>query len=381
MSPATFSTPHRQGAQRLLVACVRSACSSRRTDLEELLRDEIDWPYFEAIAVRHDVVSLVLRELEKKRLLSTIPGPVGDSLRNKGLARIRATLAQLRELVRVGRMLNRAQIPFVPFKGPHLGATLYDGATDRCCGDVDLLVQPRHLSSAAVVLRKAGYRPVRNHDIESLIKSPLCFHLRFLGSDPSAIVELHWEISYPFFGGPLLTDSFWAEGGRAQWRGVSVRTLSPEWLAILLSVHGARHLWCSLKWVKDLSQLIERSPRLDWDAVLAKAQEPVVRRMLWLSLQTVQTLMGVDLPAHILDAVRRDRIAVSLSDEIVRNTPRIGFLSRPRQLLCRARLQPTWLRTWWFMAHSLCMPLPGKLGLLLLRFPLVPLGRLPGSRR
>ncbi len=99
----------------------------------------------------------------------------------------------------------------------------------------------------------------------------------------------------------------------AMCRCVPVLSLEDE--LVLICVHGAKHFWERLMWIADVAALISRQP-MDWDRVLAVANEVGAQRMLRLGLRLAADLLGAELPAHLAATVQSDRAAAKLAAQI-----------------------------------------------------------------
>jgi hypothetical protein len=92
-----------------------------------------------------------------------------------------------------------------------------------------------------------------------------------------------------------------------------IPTLAPEDLLVILSVHGAKHVWNQLKWISDIGELVTRSPGLDWEEVLADTAAGRARRLVLLGLWLTHTVLGHEIPREVAAVVRADTRVQSLA--------------------------------------------------------------------
>lgn len=81
-----------------------------------------------------------------------------DSVREMGRSRAQADLLLERECLRVGEILDEAQVPWRLVKGPALAHLVYSNPSLRGYGDVDLLVKPDCWQRCIEVLETSGAR-------------------------------------------------------------------------------------------------------------------------------------------------------------------------------------------------------------------------------
>ena len=82
--------------------------------------------------------------------------------------------------------------------------------------------------------------------------------------------------------------------------------LAPEDLLLALCVHGAKHHWQRLAWLRDVAGVLTKWPALDLDACLSRAQHLGCGRLLRLSLSLVGSCSSHKLPQSVHEAIARD---------------------------------------------------------------------------
>ena len=175
----------------------------------------------------------------------------------------------------------------------------YESPALRQMSDLDLLVRPADAQRAADLLVASGCRPACGIDLrffrsrrELLLTSPA-------GVD----LDLHLALAPSQFCHALDLDRFWSRLVTVSVAGPSIRSLAPEDLLVFLSVHGAKHFWCSLHWLCDLARLIGRTA-LDWDAVMAYSRARRISRTVSAGLLLAADVLGAAVPAEILARAR-----------------------------------------------------------------------------
>jgi hypothetical protein len=173
-----------------------AATAARRGSLAgqaEGLSSGIDWTVMAAdLRVRRLLPTLGPRIIE---LAGGNAGPdfaaaVEDAV---GSGRRHAALLQLISQRAIG-VLAEAGIRSAALKGPQLAEALYGDPGRRFSGDLDLLVSPRELRAAADVIGTLGYRPPRDHVLQSGL--PLLHYELEHENGELPSIELHWRIHW-----------------------------------------------------------------------------------------------------------------------------------------------------------------------------------------
>jgi hypothetical protein len=84
----------------------------------------------------------------------------------------------------------------------------------------------------------------------------------------------------------------------------------------MVSVHGAKHIWASLRLVCDVAELIGAHPEMDWDAVIDRAGALRAGRMLSLALFLASDLLGAVLPEDVSRRVQADSTIPALAADV-----------------------------------------------------------------
>ena len=130
-------------------------------------------------------------------------------------------------------------------------------------------------------------------------------------------VEPHWDLSQR----PLAIDiDYVGMLGRARpvtFGGRTVLSLAPDDLLLALCVHGAKHHWERLAWIRDVAGVLTRWPDLELEALLKRTRRQGCARLLLVSLAVARTCAGSQLPRAVCHAIAADPIAEVLCQEVV----------------------------------------------------------------
>jgi hypothetical protein len=227
-----------------------------------------------------------------------IPQPVRDRL--SLLYRVNAARNQylLDTLGEILAVFASGDLPAIPYKGPILAATIYNGIERRACGDLDLLVHRGDVLRARDLLLAHNFKPVHHfrdqkEEVQRL-QNDCEYNLE--RTCDGVNVELHWAFRPKFFPFPLDMEGLWSKAKTINVGGIDTLTLAPDDLLLVLCVHGAKHCWERLGWICDIAALLRANPELDGYALSARAKELRCERVLWLGLTLAQDLLGVTAP-------------------------------------------------------------------------------------
>jgi hypothetical protein len=342
--------------RELLRAIVRCAQSSDPRQLRCIAAKAAVWDSAIAIAQQHRIVPLLYEWLTKEDI--PIPPKISDQLRNVYDRNAFHCLANAAELVRVLRQFEGQGIPAMPFKGVVLASSAYKTLTMRTAGDLDFLIFESDRSKATAALLASGYQlKTETRDNGSpAIENYYEFH--FERPTDGMVLELRWrlELTQPRFHSNLGMGWVWPHRRAVKVAGVDVPDVDPERLLLVLCMHGSKHAWSRLLWVRDVAQLLCAHPELDWKAVKVEAKRVGLWRALALGVLLAYRVCGAAVPAEVVRGFQSDgevrRLATYFenavfdkpgeipSGRLPYNLALLDFQDRVRLLLSAGFLQP-----------------------------------------
>lgn len=301
---------------RLLLCCARRRMTPEHAEeLRALVRAGIDWEGLASLAGRNKMLPLLWWHLGRE--VSTLPEPAASSLRYAFVHNAAQMLRHSAELLELGRLFATEGIAMVPYKGPVLAAQLYGNIALRQAGDLDILVRRSDVGRARALLHARGYRPRHALDRggeEFMLRSRYSEELE-RPDGPS--VELHWGFTNGDVGLALDLDSLAGRLRAAALGGGGVPVFGPEDLLLVLCIHGGKHRWDRLEWICGVAELMRAgSDDLEWSALLERAIELGVRRMVLLGVLLAHDLLGAPAPAEIVRLARSDAAVTRLAREV-----------------------------------------------------------------
>jgi Uncharacterised nucleotidyltransferase len=307
--------------ERVLLCCARTRLDAgARSQLEGLLRHDLDWEYLAGVAASHGVIPLLYRTLDTG-FPHAVPKVWLEQLRDAYHASGQRSASMAAELIRILDLFEAHQISAVPFKGPVLAASIYRDLSLRQFGDLDLLVHRKSILRAGELLVEHGYQKTGaglgpHEDPEHVAYLWPRFYV-FVHRDHRTRVDLQWRIAERYFAFSLDSEPLWNRLVPVSLGGRAVLTFAPADLLLILCVHGSKHRWEALKWICDVAELVERyRSELDWWAIQQEAARFRVERMLGLGLWLAHHLLGAALPPEVSQRLEADSRLRRLAREV-----------------------------------------------------------------
>jgi hypothetical protein len=140
-------------------------------------------------------------------------------------------------------------------KGLTVGALAYRDPLLKSAIDIDILIDPADLESAAELLLAAGYRPVLPHRIGLRAWHEVAKESVWTKNGQSVQLDLHTRTA----DNQRLIPHIDVHSRRQEVRvadGIDLPTLGSGELLAYLAVHGASSAWFRLKWVADFAGVL-----------------------------------------------------------------------------------------------------------------------------
>jgi hypothetical protein len=292
----------------LLVHCVRNCLGADSAHIVNAIAShELDWSYLTATAFRHGVMPLVYHTL-KNTCPDAVPPAALQNLQHLFQANANANLLMTGELIKLLDLFKAHDIVAVPFKGPVLAASAYGDISLRQFVDLDIMVRREDVREAGLLLASLGYQSRIQLDREAELQDLLRDNHQygFTRNDNRITVEIQWGLAHSYFSLSLDADSLLEFTELRKLAGTPVPNLLPEYMLLILCIHGTKHQWERLEWIADVAQLVRACPNMDWDRVMLESSRAGSERML---------LLGLLLSADLLGAVIPETVARKMRDE------------------------------------------------------------------
>ncbi|MFL6721468.1 MAG: nucleotidyltransferase family protein [Sphingomonas sp.] len=290
---------------RLALACCERNFADRPQSAMQT--PQVDWAGFLQLVRFHRIEGLAWNSLSTSE---RIPAEVRLAL-SAAAAEIAAqnliAAAASRELL--DRFADRG-IPLLFLKGLTAGALAYGKASLKAAIDIDLLIDPADLASAADLLRQTGFQPTTPDaaDNDSLCR----WHGGWKESiwakrSPQLQIDLHTRTSDNRQLIPGI-DVHSSCQKVSVGDGIALPTLADEELFAYLAVHGASSAWFRLKWISDFAGLLVGRSADDIGALYGASQDLGAGRAAGQALLLADSLFNtLEAAPRLRDELRADR--------------------------------------------------------------------------
>lgn len=199
--------------------------------------------------------------------------------------------------------LTAALADFFMVKGPVLAAT-YEEPSERRYSDLDVVVRPDELPSAIEALEQQGAR-LLDANWEAAVRDGWGqVHLRM---PHGTLVDLHWHlVNMGRVRATLAVNMLeaWRDLRIVDIPGGAVPTLSVANTVVHVALHAALGGAWQRRWFEDMRAVIAAHD-VDWSAVVARAADWRVRRLVGVALARAKHFGRAEVPDDVLMALLR----------------------------------------------------------------------------
>lgn len=227
----------------LLLSCARTQVTLEISDrIQAVVRKEIDWIALIRLAMRHDVMPLLYRNLQRI-CPESMPENVLGPLRTRYHVQAAQARCRADELVRILALFDEHGILAVPYKGPVLAERLYGDLSLREFGDLDIMILERDVPRAQDLIRRFGYEfaPLFGPLDTDKLAQDANREMRFYHRTDGTRLELHWGFAVRSACVEQDPERFLQRIKMISLAGTQVPSLSLEAYFLILSLHGTKH--------------------------------------------------------------------------------------------------------------------------------------------
>lgn len=294
---------------QLVAACCRRPAGGPADERIRTLAQAVDWARLVAVARRHRIEGLVWDGL--RRAGADVPTREAELLAAAASDIARQNLRLTAESLRLRSLFNAAGIDILFVKGVTLGRLAWGTIGLKMGWDIDVLIPPADVGTAAALLEREGYAL---HTPEGpAAREKLAFwHVHWkesvwIAPASGIAVELHTALS----DNPALLAGVGMDSPRQAadvGGGGALPTLATEPLFAYLAVHGASSAWFRLKWIADVGALLAPFSPQEIERLYRAALPLGAGRAAALALLLCHRLFETPVPATLLAELRRDRM-------------------------------------------------------------------------
>lgn len=288
---------------RVLLACMRNASHTGPPDLGPV--DGVDWDSLLRDAERHGVATLLHTQLARLPV-SPLPADCKSLLERLRRENVQRGLRLTAVLIELMELFGSSGLTALPYKGPTLSAQIYGDPALREAVDLDILLPERDARKAHPLLMQHGFSPIRPYG--AAIQNQLfCYRAEVGLVREEVLVELQWRLAPRYFSVDLDIPAIASRATTVSLGGRQTPVMSAEDNLLALSIHAAKHLWSSLKWVVDIDLFLRRNPALDRLTLMERSRRSGTLRILLTTLALAQELLATPLPTEVMKQIQADR--------------------------------------------------------------------------
>jgi hypothetical protein len=282
-------------AQKLILWSVQV---DKKRDLHPFVNvvSDLDWSKVRFLAIFHGIFPLLYSRL-KKLAKNHLSEQEMNQLKMIHLRGAGQNLILVQHLFQILDLFSKKGIETVSYKGPVLALRAYGDISRRHYVDLDFLVKKKDFPLLYQELTASGYKPLL-----PLTKRMVSLWSRsgreFIFVKDKIYVDIHMRISE----GPAIfkiNHALWNDCTAIQMDAHQVPALSVEDSLLILSIHGTKHCWVSLKWIADIAHMVFSHPEIKWDRLLIKARKIGCLSILGIGLRLAQKICGLTLSAEL----------------------------------------------------------------------------------
>ncbi|MFP3860899.1 MAG: nucleotidyltransferase family protein [Bacteroidales bacterium] len=224
---------------------------------------------------RHKLISIVYSNLAHTE--TGISATLRENIKQKHSSNTKRNMNFLREIILLSSQLNKQNIPHLFIKGPVLSQMLYNDPLLKSSIDIDILTSFEHVEKMHALLSEAGYRMIYpSFDLnktERNINYRISHHYNFRHPEKQVNIELHWKLMNPRALLPIDFEELYKRSVEVDINQHKIRTMGKSDYLLYLAVHGSKHRWYSLGWLKDFSELIRQASPEEFTRAFEKAEK------------------------------------------------------------------------------------------------------------
>ncbi|MEA3317484.1 MAG: nucleotidyltransferase family protein, partial [Bacteroidota bacterium] len=244
--------------------------SSKISDFEA---QTINWEQFYTLAKRHRLIPYLIKNIEKTK--AVIPSFLIERLIVANKNNTKRMLKYSAEIIHLAQLLKKNKIAYAFFKGPVLSYELYNDIGIRHSGDIDLIIEKKHISKFNTILLQSNY--TRKEPGFALTKKQekanfsISHHYLYKHKTRNVPIELHWNLTNPGSLFPISTEELLKRKREVPFQDNKIFTLSKTDKLLFLAIHGSIHRWYRLFWLKDFAEISKTITPREWDKLVHKS--------------------------------------------------------------------------------------------------------------
>jgi len=270
------------------------------------------------LAHAHGIFPLFYHSL-KTHASDLIPGDTLQALKQQYMTIVQRNMLMAAELIRIMKLFQGNGIDALAFKGPALALMAYGDITLRQYVDLDVLVRKNDIYRVDTLLKNRGYqRVLKLTPSQEPIWINFAHDMGLYHPDNGVHFEMHWSLMDEDYPMQLDLADIWKNPGKVTINQQAINTFSNEDLLVYLCIHGSKHLWERIEWIKDIDLLIQ-AQEIDWKKTEQKVEGSGFETMFYLGLCLADSLFETSFPARITEQMNNNKKLRDFADIITKD--------------------------------------------------------------
>jgi hypothetical protein len=309
----------------LLVACIKSHFDENNghaNTIRTSVTKDIDWEYLWRLAYANDVTHLFWCSNCR---LDIIDIPMSTALKFQKAYDLNSSIniLILIELKKILTLFEKNNIKTIVFKGITISG-LYDNIFLRETCDIDIIIHNADLKKIMDLFNADSYRiinPASGSSLQEIISGHKS--CTFVNKDGSLEIDVHWSFVEPWMKIAFPMDQIWNGQRQLILSGIDIPALSIKDTILSLCIHhGLRNGWNRLKFICDITVVLNANKTLDWMEMINYAEQIKVKKSFLVGIVLAHHLFGFTIPIQISALVKDStskRIALIVLKRIFEN--------------------------------------------------------------
>ena len=310
---------------------------STTTSAKRINLDTVDWTRVWQQALRHRVGPVMAYQMKNQGI--SAPASIEVLIKKHIHQNLLKGLKQTAELVRITKILNHNNIPFLAFKGVAFNHLTGIELTQRHTGDIDILIANfDHIEKTDKVLKGIGYERLtlpRTLEMNSQQKKHFIKYEKdvvYFHPENEVSLEVHFKLFPVDRLLSIPTQEIYKNRSEITIGSTKVPVMSKNDHLLYLLVHGAWSSWFRLKWLCDIPLISNNGDDYRSPAFIKRAKSLGAERIVWQGLTLANELLKMPIDnipgkANIYNKETHQLVAFAKSnllDKELYNKPLLG---------------------------------------------------------
>ncbi len=288
--------------QLLLLCCQEFLYKNARPLLQNLISNTpIDWKEAYKLASKQGILSQLCMLLFYK--LDGIPPEFIQSLQNTQRYINTRNRQQVNELIRVFKVLQKENIPLLPYKGFAFASQFYHNIFQRISVDIDFALDIKHYKRIQEIMPHLGYEEYKSRIDTDAIANSRAYYLDYpwvRKKDDTILssVEFHWTPSHQVLNIPIKFHEFMEESTTVKMATHQIPTFKKVPQALFAIIHhGNVDCWGKLKHLVDLGLMLKVLNSNELEELKGLCKKYRIYRSFEIGKSLLQSLFDTTIPS------------------------------------------------------------------------------------